>query len=643
MNYIDKNDFGKIRLNELKKLIKKVFPKKFNLKKILLVAPPETESSMFDYNIAKRGRANNYPPYGLAVVATNLRRKGYIVDIINLNHEVLQKVFDTSEDEFDFTKAWNDAVKNKIRAFQPDLIGVGCLFSVSDKVFKEVCDFIKKYFQNIPLMIGGVHVSHDVYGVLGRMDSPDFAILFEADIALPLFLDIIKGKNKIEEIGQFAFKNKKSEIFVFEKRLIPDTEIMDLRPAFDLIDISNHSKYGTLGSWHGSLKEDKIISTVQSNRGCRAACTFCNVRTYHGKTVRHKSIGAVVDELLELQNDYGVNHIVWLDDDLLKDEKRTIALFNLMVKKNIQMTWDATNGVIAHSLKKFEVVEAAYKSGCVGMHIGIESGNPEILRRIKKPGTVDTFLAAAEILKKFPEINVRGLLMLGFPNETLSQLFDTIELGENLNFDWYNLSILQPWKGTPIYDEMEESGHLGNEEGSLKDDETAPYQTGNIGRQRNLETGKILSDLKDEQLHGFLNRIKIKNMNEVPTKLQLDELWFYMNVRLNFGKLLKEKRKPKIIQQYNFTNYICNKTAPDNALGIYFFALMSYKLKGVISSSLIRRLDNSLKNEYWKSRFELFGLNLDQLVSKNFPAYITTGGVPQDFEGPTERFNFKGI
>ena len=38
-----------------------------------------------------------------------------------------------------------------------------------------------------------------------------------------------------------------------------------------------------------------------------------------------------------------------------------------------------------------------------------------------------------------------------------------------------------------IYDEMEASGHLGKEEGSLKDDEAAPYQTRNIGRQRNLE------------------------------------------------------------------------------------------------------------------------------------------------------------
>ena len=68
---------------------------------------------------------------------------------------------------------------------------------------------------------------------------------------------------------------------------------------------------------------------------------------------------SVIDELLCLQNDYGVEHIVWLDDDLLKDEKRTIHMFNEMVRRNVKLTWDATNGVIAHSLKKFEVVDAA--------------------------------------------------------------------------------------------------------------------------------------------------------------------------------------------------------------------------------------------------------------------------------------------
>ena len=71
-------------------------------------------------------------------------------------------------------------------------------------------------------------------------------------------------------------------------------------------------------------------------------------------------------------------------------------------------------------------------------------------------------------------------------------IFDTIELAEKMNFDWNNLSVLQPWKGTPIYEQMSDEGLLGMEEGTLKteDNEKAPYQLGTYSRQRAIETGK---------------------------------------------------------------------------------------------------------------------------------------------------------
>ena len=75
-----------------------------------------------------------------------------------------------------------------------------------------------------------------------------------------------------------------------------------------------------------------------------------------------------------------------------------------------------------------EKVSIAKDMGCVAMSIGIESGNPEILRHIKKSGKVDTFLQAAEMLHKYPQINARALLIIGFPDETLGMIFDTIKL-----------------------------------------------------------------------------------------------------------------------------------------------------------------------------------------------------------------------
>jgi len=424
---------------------------------------------------------------------------------------------------------------------------------------------------------------------------------------------------------------------------------MSVMPAYDLMDIKNHSKYGVIGSWHGLLKPGTVVSTAQSNRGCRAACTFCNVRTYHGKTVRHKTVDSVVDELLYLQNEHGVEHIVWLDDDLLKDEKRTIDMFNEMVQRNVKLTWDATNGVIAHSLKKYEVVEAAYQSGCIGLHVGIESGNPQILKDIRKPGTVETFIAASEVLSKFPSINIRALLMLGFPKETLSMMFDTIELAEKINFDWANISILQPWKGTPIYQEMSDDGLIGETEGTIKDGDdkaaakqVAGYQLGTYSRQRAIESGKIKTSINvDDLKNGFLNKIKAKDMNIIPTAKELDDLWFYMNLRINFARLLRENREVKIQQQYKFLDHVCNKTAPDNALIIYFFAHIEKKYKGKVSDTLKKRIVERLDgSNYWKERFASFKLDTKDVLDEKFPSAIKSGGIPNNYQGPSDRFIF---
>ncbi len=614
------------------------------IKRILFVNPPDVDESIFDYEVAKRGRGNNYPSYGIGILTAQLSRLGYDTDIINLNHELLKRVYySKNSKEFNYLNEWQSLINEKVKEFKPDIIGVSCLFSVTHNSFKKVCKHIKNNFKNLPVIVGGVHVSHDLDGVFKDLEGVDFVCMYEADLALPNLFDIINGKKEIKDLAQFAFKSK-DKIVSFKKRLVPDGHTMSVMPAYNKMDIRDHSKYGTIGSWHGMLKKDIVVSTAQSNRGCRASCTFCNVRTYHGKTVRHRTVDSVVDELLCLQNDYGVEHIVWLDDDLLKDHKRTLEMFNEMVKRNLKLTWDATNGVIAHSLKQKEIVQGAFESGCIGLHIGIESGNPEILKQIRKPGTVETFIEASEVLKMFPKINTRALLMLGFPNETLSMIFDTIELAEKINFDWANLSILQPWKGTPIYEEMSDAGLLGDKEGTLKteDNDKAPYQLGTYSRQRAIESGKIAEKTNFNEIkNNFLDRIKAKDFNVIPSPGDLDNLWFYMNFRINFARLLREQRQDKIDQQYRFLRHITNKTAPDNAMMIYFFGLMEKKSFGSVSDITKRRLKERLDNSnYWSEKFDSLNLSYDDIKQEKFPESISNCGIPNNYTGNTDRFDF---
>ena len=54
-------------------LVEKKF-KNLNIKKILLIQPPDSDKKIFNFKSAKRGRLWNYPPYGLGVLAKRIQK-----------------------------------------------------------------------------------------------------------------------------------------------------------------------------------------------------------------------------------------------------------------------------------------------------------------------------------------------------------------------------------------------------------------------------------------------------------------------------------------------------------------------------------------------------------------------------------------
>lgn len=604
---------AKIKLNEL-------FQGR-EIQKVLLVAPPDIDVNLFDYDLTKRGRSNNYPPYGLAVLARHLINHGLEVKICNLNHEVLKRCQQsTGPTDFNFEDTWKSHLEQDIGSFKPDFIGATCLFTVTHPSLVSVCQIIKQIpaswlgeKSGIPLAIGGVHLTHDVENILDSIPEADFAFLNEAELSFVHFIEIVNQKRPLEDLSQLIINTSKKRLY-FRDQSIPDEEDLNIIPAFELMPIEENSRVGVLGSWYGFVDKETPIATVLSNRGCRAACTFCNVRNFNGIGVRHRSVDSVVEELAILKNEHGVGHIIWLDDDLLHDEKRATDLFNAMVRRNLRMTWDASNGVIAHSCKD-EVISAAADSGCIGMYFGVESGNPKILKDIKKPGTVETFLRAAEVLQNYEQINTKGFLMFGFPGESLHMMFETISLAEKMNLDWYNVAVLQPWKATPIYETMLDQGLL-EEEGKLKtkDNKYAPYNLGPYSRQRAIEKGIIVDD---SDYYNALNQLA---MDDVPHPNTLDDIWFYMNYRINFFRLLRENRPVKLEQGLKWMTYLHTLSAPDNGFIMYYLGLLQYRLNGEVDPGLIEKLDKRLKaSDYWRERFELFNLTVGHLRKGEFP------------------------
>jgi len=581
------------------------FPER-RIDRVLFITPPDGEAELFRSATARRRRYPNYPPYGQAVLAANLRRLNVECRILNLNHEILKAACNGDEDAFDFDQTWQDCTRQAMEEFEPDLIGVTCMFTMTHTSMKRICEFLEPF--GIPVAIGGVHVTNDVDRVLDDIPSPRLAFVREADLAIQRFIQTVRDGTSAAQLGQVILNDaSRNKRYRFDHDLRPTREDLNVIPAYDLIDIGELTRCGVIGNFHGFKPKEARFATCLSNRGCRAQCTFCSVRSFNGKAVRQRDVDNVLDELQLLHERYGIVHITWLDDDLLKDHARAIALFNGMVQRNLDMTWDATNGVIASSCTP-EVVHAMAASGCIALNIGMESGNPEILRQVKKPGTVKNFLAAAEVLRKYEEIHARVFLMLGFPGETLRQINDTINVARTMDLDWCGTTVLQPLPNTPIYDAMVAQG-LIEPVGSGK----VRFNSGGYGKQDQVDMGIRRSSQSFEEAFCSID------MDSVPTNEQLDDIWFFMNYHLNFHRLFSEERPAKIRQQMMNLSTLSDVISPEHGFALYFTCYLQHKLHGTMDPELVSRLDRKLsESEYWSDRLKAFGLALDDVKTASF-------------------------
>jgi len=585
--------------------LKQHFPN--GIQRVLFVNPPDADESLFQYETAKRGRYSNYPPYGLGVLAQHLRQIDIAVDIVNLNHHVL-KTCHTSANatQFDFNDTWQTHLQQAIKRFQPDLISVTCMFTMTHTSFKQVCHYLSRY--DIAIAIGGVHVSNDVERVLDDIPQAHIAFLREGDSAFPTFIRVVNGELMSSALGQVIL-NDAAQRHRYLNTCQPSAETTNICPAYDLMSIPDYAKYGIIGAFYCFKPKHTIFATVLSNRGCRAQCTFCSVRNFNGVGVRQRSISSVIDELQCLEEEYGVDHIMWLDDDLFKDHKRTIALFNEKVKRGLNMTWDATNGVIAASCTD-EVIAAAADSGCIAINIGMESGNADMLKTVRKPGTIKNFIKAADVLRRYEQIHSSVFLMIGFPGETLRMIQDTIRVAQEMDMDWYRISQLQPLANTPIYDAMIKQGLIVPAKAS-----DVRFMGGAYGKQQAIESRPNQLECK-----RFIDAFAEIPLDGIPTQHQLTDIWFYMNYHLNFHRLFHEHRPVKIDQMFAHLGAISDLIAPENGFALYFLGYLQHQVHGYIEPNIIERLHKrTTTSAYWADRLQAFGLSLEDLTQANFP------------------------
>ena len=584
--------------------IKSLFKKK--IKKILFIGLPQFQTSKFNREMFLNKRYFNYPPYGIGLLKAVVEKdsKDIEIDILDLNHEILVKAEEyfceknnyinndhqQEKEIFEVSKIVEKILVDYLKKFNPDLVGISCMFTMTHNRMLDVAKIVKEVLPLTCVFAGGVHPTSSANLILKECKHIDFINLFEGDLSLPAFINFVnKSESNPKTLRQIAIILN-DEYLELQNRVNPSGEIINIKPSYGRLNIGKYSSLGEIGAYRFWWRKNTIASTSLSNRGCRARCSFCSVRNFNGKEVRGKTYNSVVDELLFLKENYGVNHIMWLDDDLLFDRERTIKMFNEMVRRNLNITWDASNGVIASALKD-EVLDAAAESGCIGLHFGIESGNDQILKQVHKPSGKKHYLALEEKLKKYPKIFTKGFLMVGFPNETLEQIKETIDMAVKINLDWYTIQVVHPLPQTEMHQKLVEMGLIREDE---VDPEKLNYGNRN-GKMKDKEQRDV-GDFKDP----FVGDLK-----RVPKKEEMEDIWFTCDYKINYERIDEIEDIKKLKKLSVFLKYISTNISIKNPLVEYYQNVCLEKLEQKTISSKNNIINNENISNFWKKRLNV--------------------------------------
>lgn len=316
-------------------------------------------------------------------------------------------------------------IVQKIKETKPDIVGISCPLSIMwDDVVRISRLFRSEY--DCKQVIGGFQPSAFPEQCL-KESCADHVVVGEGEVA---FKDIVEG----------------TEEKIVKRPLIPDLDTIPF-PARHLIDME---KYIKMGLAQGSQKR-KRYTTIVSSRGCTNNCTFCSAKVVWTRKWRARSAENVVSEIEHLKEKYRIDEIHFEDDNISLDKKRMNKICDLIIEKDLDISWTVPNGIAVGTLDK-DTIFKMKKSGCYQLNFGIESGNEYVLKNIIKKRM--DLNKAKEVIKWTKEAGMfsHSFFILGFPTETKEMIYDSLTYAKESGLDSAFWNIATPYPATELYE-----------------------------------------------------------------------------------------------------------------------------------------------------------------------------------------------
>ncbi len=444
----------------------------------------ENPNFLLMYSALQFGPEEQAKPDGslsLPYIAGALRRASYDVQIYDVS---VGDEGDRLEDTFLRTTflpsglircgASPERIAEKIAGF--DVIGISSIFTTQTTMVLDLVKFIRTVDPTKLIIAGGVNARNlrDRFFNAGV----DVIVLSEAENIIIDIAEAVRGKGRLSDVAGIAFRDGNDREIV--NKTGPVTMNLDdlPLPAWDLLPLD---KYWTLSRPHGGEfppGERIQYAALQTSRGCPFKCHYCHISKEDDDHVagplgelRLKSIDRVMLELQTLK-DLGVKYVYFEDDSLFAKKKRAYTLFKGVAAMGLDLS--DVNGINVCHLQKnvgdrldidMEFLEVLAAAGFHMLHLPFESASQRMLKKYStskwNPDKTDIEQMIRACLAA--GIKTAGNYMIGYPDETLEEIFSTIMMAKRHVHQGMNhaqMFAVVPFPGTMLYDQVVAAGQL---------------------------------------------------------------------------------------------------------------------------------------------------------------------------------------
>lgn len=405
-----------------------------------------------------------FVPMGLYHVASALKEQGHEAEVLNWH--------DRSRAEA--------AIERDLREKRPQVVGCSILHANRWGGI-EIARMAKRIDPAVTVVFGGVGATFLWEHLLRHFPQIDYIVLGEGEVSFPRLLAAL-GATAGEDPGAIpglAFRQGGRPV-----------KTAAAQPIYNLDSLPMAAR-------------DFDLPHVALTRGCVSNCRFCGSPAFWGRRVRSHSAAYFVEQLARVRA-RGRRFVYVSDDTFTLDRRRVLEICRELVARRLDMTWAAISRVDAVDE---EVLGWMRRAGCIQISYGVESGSPEIRRRLNKTLGDAQIRRAFEWTQRFG-IMARAYFIYGSPGETRETIQASIDLLREIKPLACVFYILDLFPGTALYESVKRRLGWTDDIWLKRVEDVLYFETDpSLPADRVLEFGRMLRESFFRDLPGFVDAL----------------------------------------------------------------------------------------------------------------------------------------